>query len=169
VEYNGVNSAGEELLMSVILLLFGLTLATILILALLGVGYFYIVKKSFQKSGVSELAEHYPVQYRKGPFNSSFLWRTASIGGVQWRRCVDIAVLEEGLYLAVKQLIYPQPPALIPWSEMNRYRETRLYYRAACEINVGEPPVSRIVLFREVFEKMKPYLDLPERESTRES
>jgi hypothetical protein len=73
---------------------------------------------------------------------------------------LDIAITDEGLYVAVNQMFIRRPPILIPWNEIVEIKETRLYWRPAVELTIGKPPLSHIVIFREVFEKIKPHLDI---------
>ena len=149
-----------------IILLFLLSLTALAILIGLVVGVVYISKIFVRLSHLNELAGRFPVERRRIKKNPSFLWRTAQIGTVRWRRCLDIGVYEEGLYVEVNQLFNRPLPILIPWSELHFQHETRLYWRPAAALTIGDPTISTIILFREVYEHIQSHLTPPEAKDT---
>jgi hypothetical protein len=143
---------------SSVILLFLLSFTALAILLGLVVGVVFIMRGFGRQSHLNELAARYPVERRRIKKNPSFLWHTAQIGKVQWRRCLDIGVYAEGLYIEVKQLFNRPPPFLIPWQELHFQEETRLYWRPAVLLKIGDPPLTTLTLFREVYEEVKPHL-----------
>jgi len=92
-----------------IILLFLLSLTALAILIGLVVGVVYISKIFVRLSHLNELAGRFPVERRRIKKNPSFLWRTAQIGTVRWRRCLDIGVYEGCMWRSTNSLIARYP------------------------------------------------------------
>ncbi len=130
----------------------------ILVMAGMAGGYYWLTRSMEKASHFVELGRRYRCQPLKRKFNSSFAWRTLRIGRVNWQRCVDMAVLDQGLYLGVKQFLYPLPPILIPWSDIYEPEQTHLSWRVAVSVRIGRPEITRVTVFRDVFDEFFPYV-----------
>jgi len=50
-------------------------------------------------------------------------------------------------------------PLLIPWGEIQRIQETRLYWERAMQLSVGNPQLATITVRMGLFKLMQPYLN----------
>jgi len=70
--------------------------------------------------------------------------QTVMVGMVYYKRCASIAVMPDGLYLAVP---LPKHPALlIPWKEIVQAEPISLNWRQAVRVVLRDPQCSRIVV-----------------------
>jgi hypothetical protein len=110
-------------------------------------------------SGWSALAERYPAATALAA--PVIAGQTLQVGLVRYRRCVTVGIHQEGLYLAAQPglpLLPRNPPLLIPWSEFHHPQETRLYWRRAEQLVVGDPRVASITFPFELYLRFERYL-----------
>lgn len=85
------------------------------------------------------------------------------VGQVLYRNCMTVGFDDAGLYL---ELGFPMSlrgkrPLLIPWSEFKRAEESRLFWRKAALLAVGEPLVGTITVPMELYETIRPAMHAP--------
>lgn len=110
-------------------------------------------------SGWRALAERYPA--RTALAVPVLAGQTLQVGLVRYRRCVTVGIYPEALYLAAQPglpLLPRNPPLLIPWSEFHHARETRLYWRRARQLAVGDPVVAGITFPFELYQRFERHL-----------
>lgn len=92
-------------------------------------------------SGWNELERRYPAPQPP----SAWGWRsqTVKVGAVRYRRCMRVAALPDGLYLAEAGLLR-HPPLRIPWHEITGAAASSFYGRPSVAVTVGSPPVGRL-------------------------
>lgn len=105
-------------------------------------------------SGWTKLAQTYPANHE--PEGQKYIGRTIRVGAVRYRNCVTASINPYGLYLSVP--LPHHPPMLIPWSEFKGLGETRIYWRKAIVLSIGNPRVATIAFPMGLFELMRPYL-----------
>jgi len=105
-------------------------------------------------SGWTRLARLYPASHQ--PEGQKYTWQTIRVGIVRYRNCVTAITDPQGLYLSVA--LPHHPPVFIPWSEFRRLGETRLYWRRAIVLSVGDPRVATIAFPMGLFELIRPHL-----------
>lgn len=72
-----------------------------------------------------------------------------SIGAVRWRNCVVVGRGERGLHLSVRIPLLGslgRRPLDIPWFEITDVGPATLYFMEARVLEVGHPPIARLVL-----------------------
>jgi hypothetical protein len=77
------------------------------------------------------------------------------VGPVRWRRCVTVGILPEGLYLELKVFARHYPPVLIPWRDIVRVTDTRLYWFRAKELRFSQPQTPPVTVQLNVFQEMQ--------------
>lgn len=105
--------------------------------------------------GWDALAARFKVEPRSG---SGLLSRqSVQVGRVLYRNCTTVGVDADGLYLEVKvpSLLVRKPPLLIPWSEISRTDDARLYWQKAALLSIGEPVISTVTLPADLFESVR--------------
>jgi hypothetical protein len=107
-------------------------------------------------SGWTRLAEHYPASEQ--PEGAKYTRRTVQVGAVRYRNCVTVCLSPQGLYLWARPILSKYPPVLIPWGEIQRIQETRLYWERALQLSVGNPQVATITVRMGLFKLLQPYL-----------
>jgi hypothetical protein len=108
--------------------------------------------------GWDALAARFKVEPRSG---SGFRSRqSVQVGRVLYRNCTTVGVASDGLYLEARAPIpfFRKPPLLIPWSEISRTDEARLYWQKAALLSVGEPVICTVTLQADLFESVRPRL-----------
>lgn len=138
----------------------------LILLAVLAALYFFytfLMRLFARMSGYNRLAQRYATPYQ--PEGQEYRRQTLQIGAVRWRNCVRIGVSPLGLYLRPEAMLTSYAPVLIPWDEIRKTEGTRLYWRQAWRLSVGEPRVATITLPMDLFETIRPHLgpDLPQR------
>jgi hypothetical protein len=139
--------------------------AALLAFAAVGLGVVLILVVAFsvmsrlfaRASGWNALAELYAASFTPdAPLQQR---RHTQVGAVRYRNCSTIGVSASGLFLSVSApVISKHPPLLIPWSAITAAREVRLYWVIAVQLAVGRPPITTVVVPRDVYETMRPYL-----------
>jgi len=110
-------------------------------------------------SGWSALAQRYPAD--AGLVEPTLTAQTVQVGMVRYRRCVTLGIHPDGLYLAAQPglpLLPRNPPLQIPWSEFHHVQQTRLYWRRAAQLEVGDPRVASITFPFELYQRFERYL-----------
>ena len=97
---------------------------------------------------LSRLAEHYGTT--RMPTGETLTRQTVQIGSVLYRRCIDVAVEETGLYLR-----RGRNRLLIPWAEIHELQWVRLFWQATPCLVVGRPPAGRVTIPREVLRRIQ--------------
>lgn len=108
-------------------------------------------------SGWTRLAERYPAIDQ--PEGTKYTRQTVQVGAVRYRNCVSVCLSAQGLYVWARPLLSKYQPVLIPWGEIQRIQETRLYGGRAIELSVGSPQVATITVRMGLFKLMQPYLN----------
>ena len=111
-------------------------------------------------SGWSTLAGRYR-RYQGAPFGTLHERQTVKLGKIRWRRCVDVVVAREGLYMAAKLLFNRATPVLIPWDAMTWAGPTRLYGLPAYRLSVAASKAVSLVLYEALARELVPYLARP--------
>jgi len=75
---------------------------------------------------------------------------TIQVGAVMYKRCVTLAVAEEGLYVLIWR-----KTALIPWTEFKAVGQATLYWQKVPMLTVGDPPVATMTVPVAVFQVMR--------------
>lgn len=138
-----------------------LTLAgfiVILVVAALIFSFWALGRVFGRSSRFDALAEYYTVNPRRGPFEKSQLWRTIKIGGVHWRKWARLVVAADGFYIGIRYG-FKEHAFLIPWTALHNPKETRLYWRPAVVMEVGNPAIVDMIVYMDVYRKMGPYLE----------
>jgi hypothetical protein len=122
-------------------------LAGILVWGLLIWGFVRLVFVGL--SGWNRLARCYPAPAT----HPGWQWRgqTVKVGQVRYRRCMNLAVLPDGLYLAASGLLR-HPPLRIPWSQIVSAAPGSFYGRPAVAVQVGSPPVATLEFPAELYQ-----------------
>ena len=75
---------------------------------------------------------------------------TTQVGAVTYKRCVTLAVADEGLYVSIWR-----KTVLIPWTEFKAVGQATLYWQKVPMLTVGDPPVATMTVPVQVFEAMR--------------
>jgi hypothetical protein len=117
-----------------------------------------IVRQHFRGSsgGWSRLAQAYTTT-RPLPAQ---LWsgQNVVVGQVLFRFSMIVGFDDAGLYLeqGFPLSLLGRRALYIPWSEIKRVDEVRLFWRKAALLTLGEPPVGTVTLPMELFDAMQP-------------
>ncbi len=107
-------------------------------------------------SGLKALAERFPAG---GEPADPLRGRTVKIGAVQYKRCATVALTGEALYLSAGVFGGgSRSAALIPWAQIRRSGEGRLYWRATHRFSIGEPPIATVELFEDLWRLVEPHV-----------
>jgi hypothetical protein len=117
-----------------------------------------IIQQHFRGSsgGWSRLAQAYtttrprPAQVRSG--------QNVVVGQVLYRFSMIVGFDDAGLYLeqGFPLSLLGRRALYIPWSEVERVDEVRLFWGKAALLSLGEPPVGTVTLPMELFDAMQP-------------
>jgi hypothetical protein len=75
---------------------------------------------------------------------------TIQVGAVTYKRCVTLAVADEGLYVSIWR-----KTALIPWTAFKEIGQATLYWQKVPMLTVGDPPVATMTVPVAVFQVMR--------------
>jgi len=75
---------------------------------------------------------------------------TIQVGAVTYKRCVTLALADEGLYVSIWR-----KTALIPWTEFKGIGQATLYWQKVPLLTVGDPPVATMTVPVAVFQVMR--------------
>jgi hypothetical protein len=142
----------QELVILALAVCFAATVAVALGIRLLGP----IVMQHFKGAGgwrqisaVYATARPFPAQ----------MWRQQSvvIGRVLYRNCMTVGFDSEGLYLHLgfPLSVLGRRALFVPWPDIKRVEEGRLFWRKAPVLWIGEPPVGTITLPMELFDAIQ--------------
>lgn len=84
-------------------------------------------------------------------------WQSARVGWINYNRVLQVAVLPEGLYLALFPALFAGHPALVvPWAAISGYRERRIWFVQVAEFEIATSgrPV-RIQIFKKLSERLE--------------
>ena len=74
---------------------------------------------------------------------------------VAYKFCVTLGASPAGLYLHPEPRGLGEHPAvLIPWEQIARMEQTRLYWRHGVRLIVGEPRIAAVTLFADLWEQL---------------
>ena len=117
-----------------------------------------IIQQHFRggPGGWSQLAQIYattrprPAQARNG--------QNVVVGQVLFRFSMTVGFDDGGLYLeqGFPMSLLGRRALFIPWTDVKRVDEARLFWRKAALLSLGEPPVGTVTLPMELFEAMQP-------------
>ena len=99
----------------------------------------------FQKiSGWDKLVK----QYRAvdPPTGKEYTKQTVQIGPVRYRRCVTVHISDQGFYLQPRLVLARYPAVLIPWDEITRVTDSRIYWGRAKRLSIGEPEIGTVAV-----------------------
>ena len=130
-----------------------LIVAGVLLLAGFVVGLVFLILflvKSFggTTGGWGKLAEVYGTN--NPPTGHVTKAETIQVGAVTYKRCVTLAVAEEGLYVSIWR-----KTVLIPWTEFKAVGQATLYWQKVPMLTVGDPPVATMTVPVAVFQVMR--------------
>ena len=109
-------------------------------------------------SGYDQLKKRYPASGKlEGP---AYARQTVQIGPVRYRRCVTVHISDRGLYLQPRILLTRYPPVLIPWDEIKRVTDSRIYWARAKRLSIGEPEVGTVTVPMGLYALIQPRLRL---------
>lgn len=131
----------------------------VMLLLLAGLAVFMVallMRFSGRASGWAELARRYPAEER--PAGQEFTWQTVRVGMIRYRHSVRVILTPQGLWLSMQLQVARFSPLFIPWDEVKATQQARLYSRKAVQLSIGEPSVATIVVYKQLFEAMSPYL-----------
>jgi hypothetical protein len=107
-------------------------------------------------SGLNRLARQYPATSQpEGPGHAK---QTVQIGPVRFRHCVTVHLSAQGLYLRPRPVLSRYPAILVPWGEVGRVQDARIYWGRAKRLSIGEPEMGTIAVQMDLFRSIKPYL-----------
>ena len=130
-----------------------------MLLLLAGLAVFIVallMRLSGRASGWAELAKQYPAG--DPPAGQEFARETVRVGMVRYRHSVKVILAPQGLWLSMQLKMAKFPPLFIPWGEIKGTQKTSLYARNAVQLSIGEPSVATIVVYKQLFEAISPYL-----------
>jgi hypothetical protein len=80
------------------------------------------------------------------------------VGQILYRNCMVVGFDDAGLYLenGFPMSMLGRPRLFIPWTELKRIEEGRLFWRKAALLSFGEPLVGTITVPLTLFETIKP-------------
>lgn len=109
-------------------------------------------------SGWNQLAQRFPAP----ALPQAWHWygETVKVGSVRYRRCMKVAALPDGLYLAASGLLR-HPPLRIPWTQMVSAAPSSFYGRPAVAVQVGAPVVATLEFPAELYQAI--YTSAPRR------
>ena len=148
-----------SLLMFLLIPLAVLVLGALLTALAFGASYL-LFKRLGKMSGIDKLTERYPAA-QSPPQGEIHKKQWLGVGPVFFKNTTDICITPNGLYFWVRSFLSKYPPAIIPWGEFKEQSGALLAGRVAVRLVVGHPQVGTIVVTQRLFEKMKPYLNLP--------
>jgi hypothetical protein len=147
--------------MEIVILFFSVTIFVLFMLLVLTALVILIVSLQLrslaQVSGLIRLAELYPADHQ--PEGLKYTGQTVQVGAVRYRRCVTVCISPQGFYLSVQPKLVKYPPVLIPWGEIKKIRETRLYWQRAMLLSIGEPRVATVRVLIKLFKVIQPHLN----------
>ena len=105
--------------------------------------------------GWRRLAREYPPPTDR-PLPPFRHWQTVQAGAVLWRRCISVAVTQEGLWLWNR---FPGMAGLtIPWTAVTGVRPAMLYWRRAYDLLLDRPAGALVRLQQSVYAEVAPHL-----------
>jgi hypothetical protein len=110
-------------------------------------------------SGLPALIERYRTDSPPPP--NALRRQTVAVGKVNFKNCVLLGIGDAGLYLdfgGVPLVMPRKPPVLIPWGDLRKTGERRLFWKACSELSIGQPSLGTITVFDEAFQRMRPHL-----------
>lgn len=135
----------------VLLILLGIALTAIFVVGLV----FAILKlvKSFGGGGFAALHQHFASP--EMPADQLMTRQTVKIGSIVYKKCMDIGVFPNGLYLA-----RGSRHILIPWREVRQLGQTMLYWSQIPLLTIGEPPIASIGIPMELGNAVRQTIDV---------
>ncbi len=93
------------------------------------------------------------------PDGREFPGETVRVGAVNYKNCITVRVCPAGLYLAPgsNPFVRRLAPLLIPWSEIRSSHPTRLFWKSAHVLTVGD--TGTVTVFDEVMKAAKGHLE----------
>jgi hypothetical protein len=87
-----------------------------------------------------------------------YKWQSVVVGQVLYRNCMIVGADHDGLYLELgfPLSILGRRRLFIPWTDVKRIEEGRLFWRQAALLSLGEPLVGTITVPLKLFETMRP-------------
>lgn len=118
----------------------------------------YLIKKIIKTMGNrSALIAAYKTNSQ--PEGEIYKNQTIGLGGaIRYRSCSTIGISPSGLFISISYFGSRKPQMLIPWSEIKKVSQARLYGRGACKLFIGSPLINTIRVYTPIFLAMEPYL-----------
>lgn len=108
-------------------------------------------------SGLDEFAGRYSAN--REPAGTKLTAQNVQIGAVRYRRCVTVHVDPEGLFLQIRFVFCrSRPPFFIPWRDMKKIKDTRLYWQKAALLSVGSHDARQIIVPQPLYRLIEPHL-----------
>lgn len=107
--------------------------------------------------GWKRLAEHHRSMVPPG--GREFPRETVRVGAVNYKNCITVRVGPAGLYLAPGANPFAKrlTPLLIPWGEIRSIHPTRLFWKSAHVLAVGD--TGSVTVFDEVMKAAREFLE----------
>ena len=107
-------------------------------------------------SGWDGLQRRYPAP--PTPAGNAFSRQTVQVNSVRFRRCTNVVICTDGLYLQPTLFYATYSPILIPWSEFRSVEPARLYWLGARRLALGSPEAGQITVWMDLYRQMEPHL-----------
>ncbi len=106
-------------------------------------------------SGLARLAQQFPLdQSINQPTRSN---HTVKIGFVRYRNCATVEAMSQGLFLSIHPPMGKQFPLLIPWQQITKFTDARLYGRKAICLFIQGQDNATITIYKGLFEQIRPF------------
>jgi hypothetical protein len=134
--------------MLVLLIVAGVFLLAGFVVGLVFLILFLVKSLGGATGGWGKLAEVYGTN--NPPTGQITKGETIQVGPETYKRCVNLGVADEGLYVSVWR-----KTVLIPWTEFRRIGQATLYWQKVPMLTVGDPPVATMTVPVAVFQVMR--------------
>jgi len=92
------------------------------------------------------------------PTGRLILNQTVQVNAVRFRRCTNVVICREGLFLQPRLFYGTYQPILIPWSEFRTVKRVRLYWFAARRLALGAPKAGHVTVGMDLYRELQPHL-----------
>lgn len=86
--------------------------------------------------------------------------QTLQVGSTIYNRCVDVGFSEDALFLKRTDIVAgsQSKPLRIAWTDIKAVNPTKLHWKNAIEMTLRDPQNTKITMYSELFEAMRPSL-----------
>jgi hypothetical protein len=107
-------------------------------------------------SGWDGLQRRYPAP--AVPTGTALSGQTVQVNAVRFRRCTNVVICTEELYLQPRLFYGTYQAILIPWSEFRSVEPARLYWLGARRLAFGLPEAGQITVWIDLYRHLEPHL-----------